>query len=316
MSTDNQTAACDDEKKYSRLVDEVITSELPADKWERLRKHLAGCARCRARYNKAVLAERMLHGGPKAVGRPSGAEFDRIARAVVPGSGAGAWQRLLQWFAAPTQRWVATGLVAAAAAVLVIPMLRQGQPNGDWHEHPSTGTFQPRGGKGPVELFSKNLDGKVVPRNAGLRAFCLMKDQVQPLDPNGKAAPRCDRAAQLKLAVSNSGGFKNLFLVGMDGEHELKWYAPRPPETESVAAPLESAGADVPIGASVRLAVNHRPGPVRIFALFSDAPVSAKEVEAATEELAKKNVTAEKADALPLKREDVLQRSLLIDVEP
>jgi hypothetical protein len=66
----------------------------------------------------------------------------------------------------------------------------------------------------------------------------------------------------------------------------------------------------------VRLAVNHRPGPVRIYALFSDAPVSAAEVEAATAELAKQNVKAEAAEALPLKRKDVLQRSLLIDVEP
>ncbi|HZS39637.1 MAG TPA: hypothetical protein VFF06_22550 [Polyangia bacterium] len=309
----NNEAACEDEKKYSRLVDEVITSELPASKWERLRKHLQGCARCRARYNKAVLAERMLNGGPKApdfMTRPSPAELDRIARAVVPGGDANAWQRLLQWFAAPTQRWVATGMVAAAAALLLIPVLRHGT------KAPAPETFQPRGGKGPVELFSKNLNGKTVERSAGLRAFCLIKDQVQALDPKGAAAPRCDRSAQLKLAVSNPGGFKNLFLVGMDGEHDLKWYAPRPPETHSVAAPLETQGIDVPVGASVRLAVNHRPGPVRIFALFSDSPVTAAEVEAATEDLARRHVDAKTAEALPLKRQDVLQRSLLIDVEP
>jgi hypothetical protein len=313
MSAPTTDAACEDERKYTRLVDEVITSELPAEKWDRLRKHLQGCARCRARYNKAVLAERMLNGGPKAVDQPSPLELDRIARAVLPPANVPVWQRLLQWFAAPTQRWVATGLVAAAAAVLVIPMLRQGAPG---VSAPAPETFQPRGGKGPVELFSKTINGKTVERSAGLRAFCLDRDQVQALDPKGPAAPRCERSAQLKLAVSNPGGFQHLFLVGMDGEHDLKWYAPRPPETASVAAPKDTQGIDVPVGASVRLAVNHRAGPVRIYALFSDAPVTAAEVEAATQELEKQHVKAEAAGELPLKRKDVLQRSLLIDVMP
>lgn len=298
---------CDEQ--YQRLVDDVVVSELPAEKWEKLRKHLTRCQRCRARYNKAVLAERMLHGGPKSFDRPSPRELDRIARAVLPGGPRPAWQRMLQWFAAPTQRWAATGLAAAAAAVLLLPMLKSAN-----HAAPGE-TFQPRGGKGPVELFSRNVGGKLVERSAGLRAFCLTKDQVQALDPKGPESPRCDRAAQLKLAVSNPGQFKQVFLVGMDGEHDLKWYAPRPPETVSVAAPIGEA-VDVPVGASVRLAVNHRPGPMRIYALFSDQPVSVAEVEAASQELARKNVKAEAAEALPLKRTDVLQRSLLIDLQP
>ena len=71
--------------------------------------------------------------------------------------------------------------------------------------------------------------------------------------------------------MSNPGSYKSVFLVGMDDDHAPKWYAPKPPVAESVPAP---AGLqDTPVGGAVKLGVNHGPGRVRIFALFSDKPV-------------------------------------------
>ena len=122
--------------------------------------------------------------------------------------------------------------------------------------------------------------------------------------------------------MSNPGKYARVFLVGVDAEHELKWYAPRPPETESVAAPDTSKAAaetpDVPVGATIRLQVNHQNGPVRIYALFSDTPVRSSEVQVATRDLATRKVpvSSPEAEVLPLKRADVLQRSLVIDVGP
>src|SRR5262249_37697919 len=117
-----------------------------------------------------------------------------------------------------------------------------------------------------------------------------------------------------KLAVSNPGNYKTVFLVGMDDDHATKWYAPKPPVGESVPAP---AGVnDTPVGGAVRIAVNHGPGRVRIFALLSDKPVRAPEVESAVDELAKRHVAAADAEALPLGRPDVLQRTLLVDIAP
>ena len=324
----SEVTACA-EPQFRQMIDELIVDELPARKWEKLRKHLAVCPVCRARYNKAVLAERMLHGGPQAASRPSPSELDRIAQAVFQGDVAvekPAWQRLLQWFA-PPQRW-ATGLAAAAAAVALVPLYSQLQkgaaPAG------SDGEFQSRGGKkAPVELYASHPELKppeVEARTAGLRAFCLMPDKVQALEPTGKTPPTCERAAQLKLAVNNTGRYQKVFLVGLDADHDLKWYAPRPTAEnqviESVPAPIpqkdrEGEGlVDVPVGASVRLVVNHAPGPVRIFALFSDKPVESTEVEAAAKELAARKTALKDAESLPLKRPDVLQRSLLIDVGP
>lgn len=288
------------EKRYERLIDQMLLEQAPGD-WDKLRHHLRGCEPCRGRYNRVVLAERMLHGGPEKAFEPSPLELDRIAGAIFPPEKS-AWQRTLQWFA-PTQRW-ATGLVMAAAALVLIPVLS--------NRPLSTTTPEAKGSSGPVELFQARGGLPAEARQAGLRAFCLEGDKVQPLESKGTQPPRCDRASQLKLAVSNPGSYKSVFLVGMDDDHAPKWYAPRPPLAESVPAP---AGIqDQPVGGAVKIGVNHGPGRVRIFALFSDKPVRAPEVESAVDELAKRHVTAQEAEALPLRRPDVLQRSLLVDV--
>jgi hypothetical protein len=302
------------EKNHERI-DQVILGDLAQAGWQSLREHLKACEPCRERYNRAVLAERMLHGGPDAASQPSPAELDRVGQAVLGASvpeRQPAWARLLQWFS-PSHRW-ATGLAATAAIVALVPVLsRMGAP-------PSMpgSDKDARFKNGPIELFSSRGSSVHVDRNAGVRAFCLNQAAVMPLDPDpkGTAPPRCDRAGQLKLAVSNQGKFGRVFLVGMDGDHAIKWYAPRPPAEESVPAPTGNDTIDVPVGASVRLSVNHAPGRVRIFGLFSDRAVKVNEVEAAVGELARRGVKPEDAEALPLGRVDVLQRSLLIDLEP
>jgi hypothetical protein len=302
---------------FKKMIDDVVIDELPTSKWEKLRKHLQGCLTCRSRYNKAVLASRMLAGGPQAIGTPSPAELNRIERAVLDGHEPkkSAFGRMLSWFA-PAQRW-GTGLALTAAALAIIPLLRMNEPTSGRDE------FQPRGGKdkGPVELFSKTPVLKPTERSAGLRAFCLVGDKVEALDQKDTKPPRCARSAQLKLAVSNTGKYSKVFLVGLDKDYDLKWYAPRPPETESVNAPApgqdkETAETTVetPVGASVRLVVNHGPGVTRIFGIFSDKPVTVAEVEAAAKTAKDKKVGLSDLYALPFSRTDVLQRSLLIDI--
>jgi hypothetical protein len=317
------TQTCDD-TQYRQMIDEILLDELPVRKWEKLRKHLAVCPVCRARYNKAVMGARLLAGGPDAISRPSPGELDRIGQAVLGGAfdAEPAWRRVVQWFA-PTPRW-ATSLAAAAAAIALIPILSHTKQSGA----PTAEEFQPRGGtQGPVELYSTHPGAKPTERVAGLRAFCLSGDKVEALDPKGPMPPACPRASQLKLAVSNPGRYARVFLVGMDKDHALKWYAPRPPAPdtagahppfESVPAPVGTETVDVPVGASVRLVVNHDPGPVRIYALFSDQPVQATEVQSASQVLAQRKVpvSSKEAETLPIKRPDVLQRSLLVDVEP
>jgi hypothetical protein len=285
---------CDD--RWRQLIDEVILGELAAAQWERLRGHLRGCDPCRERYNRAVLAERMLHGGPAALGAPSPPELERIGASLFAAVEARRplWQRARGWLASPRHLGA---LVAAAAALALVPLIARGPSLAPPRE------FQARGGAPAVE------------RPAGVRAFCLDGERVTALDPKG-GVPACDRASHLKLTVSNAGDWSRVFLVGIDDAHALKWYAPRPPESESVEAPAGPDAVDAPVGGAVRLAVNHAPGPVRIFALFSDKPVRAAEVEAAAAALERRGARATDAETLPLGRPDVLQRSLLIEVRP
>jgi hypothetical protein len=284
--------------RWRRLIDAVILGELAAPQWERLRGHLRGCDPCRERYNRAVLAERMLHGGPAALAAPSPPELERIGASLFAAADARrpAWQRARAWLASPRHLGA---VVAAAAAIALVPLVARApspapSPSSD---------FQARGGAPTLE------------RAAGLRAFCLEGERVTALDPKS-GVPACDRSSNLKLTVSNHGEWTRVFLVGIDDAHALKWYAPRPPESESVEAPAGPDAIDAPVGAAVRLAVNHAPGPVRIFALFSDKPVHAAEVEAAAAALERRGARAADAETLPLGRADVLQRSLLIEVRP
>jgi hypothetical protein len=273
-------------ERYEQLIDELILSdegsEESSPKWQTLRAHLMGCPRCRERYDRVSLAERMLHGGPAALAVPSPASFERIGAAVLAQSTARppAWQRMVQWFA-PPQRW-AMGLATAALAVLVPFFVAHKSGEGE---------FQARGATRSERL-------------AGVRAFCL---------DAGGVTPRCTRSSQLRLTVSNAGKFRYMFLLGLDEAHAIKWYAPRPPDPASVAAPL---GNDMPVGDAVRLGINHDPGPVRVYAIFSDAPVTTMEIEAAVDEMRQRALSPSKADALPLRRTDVVQHSVAFDVAP
>lgn len=274
-------------ERYQKWIDELIVGEVAPTEWNELRLHLAGCAGCRARYDRVSLAERMLHGGPQALDTPSASTLARLEGAIL-GDGArrpSAWVRGLQWFA-PTQRW-AVGLAAAAAMAVLVPFWLRSPSGG---VPPSSGGFQTRGAATPE-------------RTAGLRAFCIGDEGV---------TPHCLRSTQLRLTVSNGGKFARLFLVGIDDDWAPKWYAPRPPEQESVVAP---SGVDQQVAPPVRLGVNHDLGKVRIYALFSDAPVTAQEVESAAQRLREANSKPSDRETLPLLRTDVVQKSVVLDVE-
>lgn len=268
--------------RYIRIIDDMIVRDVEPGEWSELHRHLAGCVSCRARYDRVSLAERMLHGGPGALDTPSSSTLERLEGAVL-GTAAPVpmWQRAVQWFA-PTQRW-AVGVAAAAAVVVLLPFLARSPRSHD--------EFQTRGPTASHE------------RTAGIRAFCIGDEGV---------TPRCARTTQLRLTVSNAGKFAHVFVVGFDDDFNPKWYAPRPPEQQSVAAP---DGVDQQIGAAVKLGINHDPGKVRIYAIFSDAPVTTPEVQAAADRLREQGKHPSQIEALPLLRTDVVQKSLVLDVE-
>jgi hypothetical protein len=283
---------------FPRWIDSLLVESLPARRFRKLREHLRGCEGCRERYNRVSLAERMLHGGPGAIERPSPASLDRIGAALLDGyNGRGGGLSRVP-------RWVFGAVAAACAAVAILPMALKPRKLSS-----ASAEFQVRGTASDPR------------QQAGMRAFCIhfplgasATAEVRPLETQA-APPECSTDDLLKLTYSNRGGYQELFLFGLDEKMGIKWYAPRPPSEVSVPA---SAGAvDSPVGGAVKLSVNHDPGLVRLYALFGRTPIDAHEVESAVEELKRRGTSLRDAGELSLDgRDDVLARSLLIELTP
>ncbi len=239
-------ADCD---SFRKKIDAMVVDQLSPRDWQRLRAHLTACPSCRERHDRAALLNRVLHGGPTSMDAPSPAALARIGAAVFYGVDERPKKKRR---ALP--RWALGLIVLGASAAAVVPLVVRSH-----HESPNGG-FTARGAVDPGP-------------QVGLRAFCLAPDgsDVRPMADG--AAARCRTDELLKLAYTNRAGFEDLFVVGFDDDWTVKWYEPRPPSGVSVPA---AAASDQPVGGAVRIGVNHAPGPVRVFALFSHAPVATR----------------------------------------
>jgi anti-sigma factor RsiW len=64
------------------LLEQRVRGELPGDQEPAVREHLGDCDRCRALYNRLMIAERLFQGGTRGITRLSKVELDRIATTV------------------------------------------------------------------------------------------------------------------------------------------------------------------------------------------------------------------------------------------
>jgi hypothetical protein len=274
------------------LMDALFTDELPPERARDVMRHIAACEGCKARYDRMAYVDRVLGGGPSAIRAPSKAELDRVAGVVfarlAPPETESALARFLRSFLAPAP-------FAAAAAAVVLAVVLVPSPNAPR----DLDGFQARG-------------SDLVKRPARVRAFCTGSDGA-PIDL--QVTPQCSIHGQLELALANPGGYRYAFVVGVQPDLSPRWYAPKPPETRSAEAPGKDRG-DVPFGAATRLDVNHDAGPLRIYALFSDDPIEASEVERAIARLGERRAAIASVEALPLARPGVAQRSVLVQVTP
>jgi hypothetical protein len=261
-------------------MDRVVLGELSAAEWNELRTHVRGCDACRERYNRATLAERMLHGGAAAIDRPSPLELERIGSAVLGGAAKASqsgWRSAFAWLR-PSARWV-TGAALLTGAAVLLPLVLRSPGAGPSVRETTPDTLQPRG-------------GATQDRAAALRAFCVTDHTVEL----SSADDRCPATGALQLVVGNGGRFAKIALFGVAEGGAIEWY-------RSSDAPL---GPEVPFGAPIPLA-HHRPGRLQLYALFSDTPLSTPELEAAVRRGAG-------ARALPIA--GAAQRNLLVEITP
>lgn len=260
------------------LIDRSFSGELSALDESRLFEHTKSCDTCRARYDRLMKVDRFLNKG--AIAEPSPLELDRVAARIFPAEES-LFARVRKLLFAPQGLALAAAAAAAIAAFLV---------------------FVPRPRHAEEELRARGSANTAKP--ATVRAFCVS---------DGKAAEArsCSLASDLQLALGNKGGYRYVFLVGVQAGGSPRWYSPRPPAIESVNAPAAGDG-EAMIGSAIHLRVNHEQGPLKIFALFSEHPLAMRDIEAAIART--KDQSLAELEALPLEGKDVAQRTVFMEV--
>jgi hypothetical protein len=100
--------------------------------------------------------------------------------------------------------------------------------------------------------------------------------EVICLDATGAPAQPCTITGTLQLRYTTNAEHY-LFVFGKTEQNELLWYTPTPAAPQSTKVAAAPNGGTLPF--STRLAVNHTPGRVRIYALFTDEPIALADVE-------------------------------------
>jgi hypothetical protein len=134
---------------------------------------------------------------------------------------------------------------------------------------------------GPVAR--RGLDRVPGSGQVGLRAVCIRDGKVVPPPARTAGVPveaRCRLSDELQLVVTHNAGYAHLLVVGHqpDEPDPTRWYYPVPPTGRSAPAP-QGVTEEV-LGEAIRLSVNHRPGPLRLLALFSNSTLEADSVVA------------------------------------
>lgn len=121
------------------------------------------------------------------------------------------------------------------------------------------------------------------PRPLGLELVC--GQPARPAKPAGCATDELlgfsvrlgDETLEPAAAAALAEAPLHLGVFGLSHTGELLYYTPTPTESARVTLELGEPAQALPL--SVRLAVNHRPGLVHVYALASDAPLAASDVE-------------------------------------
>jgi hypothetical protein len=253
-----------------------------------VQRHIAECDACRRRFDELAVTDRVLLGDADA---STPGDFEREFRDACV---MGAIDEMLAdenreeehggatVFSMPERSiWqqVARPL-AAAAVILVVVGASIWAPSNDFlgTDDPagtSNDSFQPRSAKRVedargyekprIELFcARQVDGDVQFQGSSDAPFGLLS---------------CPNDAKFKFGYSSTDpDLRHAAFFGVDRTGELYWYGPSPTREQPWRIqPDEKIG---PVGDTIELGVNHRPGQVRVYGLFTPEPLEFSELEA------------------------------------
>ena len=243
-----------------RLIERELTEGLSPRKRARLHARLREDESARARYDRAVAALRIFEGDTDFA--PT--EVDVVGRWL-----ADDWGVAPEAEAAPERSrrpWAA--MIGALMAAMVLLWV---SPAGDsaslqpWHEGRNDG-WQARGSASTGAL--------------GIEVLCTLDSESIDAPLRVRECGLADAMGFAYRVESEVSGHLTLF--GVDSEGDPMFYAP---------TPIDAAAVDIVPGRwhaapmSVRLAVNHAAGPLRVYALVSPSVPTVDEVRAWTMEL-------------------------------
>ncbi|MGM0555736.1 MAG: hypothetical protein ACQEVA_05070 [Myxococcota bacterium] len=255
-----------------------------------VQRHIAECDACRRRFDRLAESDRALLGRADdgvpgeferdfrdasvlgaidemlAQEQPNGQQATDGGATVVSLTERSTWQRL------------AMPLVSAAIVLFVVGVSIWA-PNNDFiriggSDGASDEAFQPRSAtrvgdtrayeKPRIELFcARQVDGDVQFQGSSDAPFGLLS---------------CPDDAKFKVGYSSTdSNLRHAAFFGVDRAGELYWYGPSPTRVQPWRIqPHEKIS---PVGDTIDLGVNHEPGPVRVYGLFTPEPVEFGELE-------------------------------------
>ncbi|HET6279879.1 MAG TPA: zf-HC2 domain-containing protein [Polyangia bacterium] len=241
----------------------AVAGELPEAKERTLRTHLAGCAACRAHYDRLSLAAEAI--APAATHRRERlrlqAALNPATQAPVPALESFDW---LRWL-----RWTPLLLAPAAALFLLVRPARPPSPR-DTFDGKSQIAWRGRADAvasevGLLVYAGRRSDGGVTPVRL-----------VADFPGSGEGSLHLDDYVQFSVRGLRQASY--VTVAGLDERGEVHVYAPRP---DAPARPVEPGAKPVTLGPSINLSVKHHAGRLRLFAVATSAPLGSADITAA-----------------------------------
>jgi hypothetical protein len=230
---------------FAALVDAHFSGRISPAAERRLRAHLPTCARCRARYDRHLLLASL---DPKALSAE-----ERIARGL--GVGAGPLRALRDFRLGPIGAALAGGAAVVGLAAGLVFRLP---------------------GSGPADEFVARGGPAAVEEGPAFVAYRVRGDTTAPLEDGALVAP----GDELAFGYANPGPARHLLVFGVDEHQHVFWY--HPAWTDPGGEPSSITIEPGPLLRELPEAVAHNfdGARLRLFAVFSERPLTVRQIEA------------------------------------
>jgi hypothetical protein len=274
----------------------------PAGHCRALLREVAGCRACARLYDQYQTFEAALC-GTGGSGAPSGFAVERIEQAVrdgVSGAKRGPARRRKVWLPAG----ISTAALIAAAVVLLV-----------WPR------FSGRDDHVAVPVAARLVDVGLVARGGtpqtsevGIRVFRVAGQADQPARPRVAEvdALALDDVITFTYTIARAD-IRYAVLFGVQADGAIRWYYPGYGGQASV--PLHGDKVDEPLGDGIKLRVHHKPGWLRITAIFSAQPIAVEVVSRSLEmSMASRPESLQEVAPLPIPGAETLQHAILTHI--